>query len=169
MSDHLSENHIAAWATLMRVSQASLDGVEADLKAAGFPPLVWYDVLLELRRAPEGRLRLSEIGGKILLSKSNVTRVIDRLVAKRLARREHCAEDGRGAFAVITGDGRDLLARMWPAYRASLARHFGARLSDLEAAQLAALLGKLNGPLSVIPPLAGTGGASAARRDKRDR
>ncbi len=143
MSDQLSETHVTTWATLMRVSQSCLDAVEADLKAAGLPPLLWYDVLLELRRAPDGRLRLNEIGGKILLSKSNVTRVIDRLEAKGLARREHCAEDGRGAFAVITEEGRGLLARMWPAYRASLARRFGARMTDEEAAELAALLAKL--------------------------
>ena len=78
MSDQLSESHITAWARLVRVSQACLDEVEADLKAAGFPPLVWYDVLLELRRAEDGRLRLNDIGGKILLSKSNATRVVDR-------------------------------------------------------------------------------------------
>ena len=145
MTDQLSESHITAWARLIRASQDLLARVESDLKAGGFPPLVWYDVLLELRRAPDCRLRLSEIGGKILLSKSNVTRVIDRLEARGLATREGCPSDRRGAFAVITAAGRELLAQMWPAYRRSLTRHFGARLSEAEAARLAALLGRLNG------------------------
>jgi DNA-binding MarR family transcriptional regulator len=145
MSDQLSESHITAWARLLRVSQACLDEVEADLKAAGFPPLVWYDVLLELRRAEDGRLRLNDIGGKILLSKSNATRVVDRLESRGLVTREECPTDRRGAFAAITPEGRDLLRKMWPAYKASLARHFGARLSESEAAELAGLLEKLKG------------------------
>jgi DNA-binding MarR family transcriptional regulator len=143
MTDHLSESHITAWARLMRASHGRLARVEADLKAGGFPPLVWYDVLLELRRAADGHLRLSEIGGRILLSKSNVSRVVDRLEARGLAQREDCPSDRRGAFAAITEQGRELLARMWPAYRRSLAKHFGARLTEAEAVRLAALLGKL--------------------------
>jgi DNA-binding MarR family transcriptional regulator len=141
--DHLSESHVTAWVRLTRVSQSCLDGVEADLKAAGFPPLIWYDVLLELRRASDGRLRHNEIGGKILLSKSNVTRVIDRLEAKGLVRREDCPDDRRGAFVAITEGGRDLQARMWPAYRQSLARRFGASLTEAEATRLGGLLAKL--------------------------
>jgi DNA-binding MarR family transcriptional regulator len=143
MSDHLSESHISAWVRLTRVSQSCLEAVEADLKAAGHPPLVWYDVLLELTRAPEGRLLHNEIGGKILLSKSNVTRVVDRLAAQGFVRRAECPDDRRSAFVVITESGRKLQARMWPDYRASLARYIGERLSEPEARQLAALLAKL--------------------------
>ena len=143
MTDHLSENHVSAWVRLTRVSQSRLETVEADLKAAGHPPLVWYDILLELGRAPDGRLRHNEIGGKILLSKSNVTRAVDRLEARGLVRRQECPEDRRSAFVVITKSGRELQARMWPDYRASLARHIGERLSEKEATQLAALLAKL--------------------------
>ena len=141
---HLTESHVTAWVRLARVSQSCLEGIEGDLKAAGFPPLVWYDVLLELDRVAEGRLRHSEIGGKILLSKSNVTRVVDRLEAKGLVRREDCEDDRRGAFVVITQAGRDLRARMWPVYRESLARRFGARLTEDEAVQLSALLARLD-------------------------
>jgi DNA-binding MarR family transcriptional regulator len=143
MTDHLSESHIEAWVQLTRVSQSRLEAIEADLKAAGHPALVWYDVLLELKRVPEGRLLHNEIGGKILLSKSNVTRVVDRLEAKGLVRREECPGDRRSTFVVITDAGRDLQARMWPDYRASLARHVGSRLTEAEAARLTALLAKL--------------------------
>lgn len=148
MTDHLSDSHVRAWVRLTRVSQACLDRVEAAFKAARLPPLVWYDVLLELRRVPDGRLRNNDIGGKILLSKSNVTRVVDRLEAKGLVRREECQDDRRGAFVVITEGGRALLTEMWPVYRDSLARSFGERLSECEAGQLADLLGKLGGAAS---------------------
>lgn len=143
MNRHLSDSHISAWVRLARAGQSCLDAIEADLKAAGHPPLLWYDVLLELRRAPQGRLLHSEIGGKILLSKSNVTRVVDRMEAKELVRREACRRDRRSAFVVITEAGRTLQKQMWPDYRASLARHLGERLSEEEARQLAALLGRL--------------------------
>ncbi len=143
MSDHLSESHIHAWVQLTRVSRSCLEGVEADLKAAGHPPLLWYDVLLELKRAPEGRLLHNAIGGKILLSKSNVTRVVDRLEAKGFVRREDCPGDRRSSFVVITEAGRALQARMWIDYRVSLEKRIGARLSVEEARLLAALLDKL--------------------------
>lgn len=143
MQDHLSESHISAWVRLTRASQSRLDAVEADLKAAGHPPLVWYDVLLELKRAEGGRLLHNEIGGRILLSKSNVTRVIDRMEAQGLVRREECPGDRRSTFVTVTEAGLALQARVWPDYRASLARHVGARLSEGEAKQLAKLLAKL--------------------------
>ena len=144
MSVHLSANHINAWVLLTRVSQSCLEGIEADLKAAGHPPLVWYDVLLELKRAEGGRLLHNEIGSKILLSKSNVTRVVDRLEKEALVRREDCPGDRRSAFVVITQAGRDLQERMWTDYRASLAKRIGERLSFDDAKQLTALLAKLD-------------------------
>jgi DNA-binding MarR family transcriptional regulator len=154
MSNHLSESHISAWVQLARVSQSLLDGVEADLKAAGHPPLIWYDVLLELRRAEEGRLLHNEIGGKILLSKSNVTRVVDRLEAQGLVRREDCPGDRRSAFVVITVAGRELQARMWEDYRASLTQRVGARLTEAEAKQLTILLMQLGKRPSADSPTA---------------
>jgi DNA-binding MarR family transcriptional regulator len=152
MSDPLSKSHIDAWVHLTRVSQSLLEGVEADLKAAGHPPLVWYDVLLELKRADAGQLLHNEIGGKILLSKSNVTRVVDRLEAQGLVRRQDCPGDRRSSFVVITDAGRELQARMWQDYRASLARRVGGRLTEAEAKQLAALLVKLGGAQLMAAP-----------------
>ncbi len=93
----------------MRAQQLLLGHVEAELKRNGLPPLVWYDVLLELQRQPDGRLRLAEIGKQVLLSKYNVTRLVDRLENKGLVEREPCEDDARGAYAAITEDGRALL------------------------------------------------------------
>jgi len=58
---------ISAWARLVRVQQALLASVEAELKHAGLPPLAWYDALLELSRAPEGRLRPTDLEKSMLL------------------------------------------------------------------------------------------------------
>jgi DNA-binding MarR family transcriptional regulator len=138
-----SEAIIRAWARLMRAQQAVLAAVEAELKAAGFPPLAWYDVLLELSRAQEG-LRPFALEHALLLAQYNLSRLLDRLERAGYLERRACPEDGRGQVVVITAAGRALVKRVWPTYRAAIARHVGAKLSEDEAARLATLLGKLS-------------------------
>lgn len=136
-----------AWIALVRAQQKALTSVEADLKAAGFPPLAWYDVLLELRRAgPEG-LRPMEFEDRLLLAQHNVSRLLDRLEGAGYISREAHESDGRGQRIHATAAGLDLQKRMWPAYGAAIERHLGAKLAgDDEAARLADLLGKLARP-----------------------
>jgi DNA-binding MarR family transcriptional regulator len=143
MPDRLpSDAVIRAWARLMRAQQAVLAAVEADLKAAGFPPLAWYDVLLELSRAEKG-LRPFALEQELLLAQYNLSRLLDRLERAGYLERRACPEDGRGQIVAITPSGRALVKRMWPTYRAAIARHVGAKLSEDDASRLAALLGKL--------------------------
>jgi DNA-binding MarR family transcriptional regulator len=137
------ENEVEIWARFLRVSQAVLAAVEADLKAAGFPPLAWYDALLELRRvAPEG-LRQFQLRGHMLLAQYNLSRLIDRLDRAGFARCEACPEDGRGQVVYLTEKGRALIDAMWPAYRAAITAHFDARLDPGEVESLSAILEKL--------------------------
>lgn len=135
---------VTAWARLVRVPQAVLAAVEADLKAAGLPPLSWYDALLELARTKAG-LRHFELEQRMLLAQYNLSRLVDRLESAGYLNRRPCPEDGRGQVLRITRSGRALLKRMWPHYGAAIDRHVGTRLSKAEAAQLAALLGRLQG------------------------
>jgi len=133
----------AAWARLLRVQQALLASVEAELKGAGLPPLAWYDALLELSRSPAGRLRPTELEKSMLLPQYSTSRLIDRLVKAGLAAREACPVDGRGQVIAITPAGRALQAKMWETYGASIAHHIGSKLSADEATRLRELLGKL--------------------------
>ena len=137
-----SDAVIRAWARLIRAQQAMLTAVEAELKAAGFPPLAWYDVLLELSRAQE-KLRPFALEQELLLAQYNLSRLLDRLEGAGYLERRACPEDGRGQIVAITAAGRALVKRMWPTYRAAIARHLGAKLSEDEASRLATLLGKL--------------------------
>ncbi len=139
-SKKLTDAETGAWAGSVRAVRAALEAVEAALKAADLPPLAWYDVLLELRRAPGGRLRLNELGDKVLLAKSNVTRLVDRLEAEKLAVREACPNDARGAFAAVTPKGRELIRRMWPVYHDALRAHFLDHLDKSETLRLAKLM-----------------------------
>ncbi|NKF33501.1 MarR family transcriptional regulator, partial [Pseudomonas sp. BGM005] len=75
----------SAWIRLMRVQSRVLDCVEQDLKKAGFPPLAWYDALLELSRAPSGELRPVELERQMLIPQYSTSRLIDRLVDEGLA------------------------------------------------------------------------------------
>jgi len=146
MSRNPSEPVTRAWIGLMRARETVLGAIERDLKAAGCPPLAWYDVLLELVRAPEGRLRPFEIEKATLLAQYNLSRLLDRLEREGLVTREPCDDDGRGQWAVITDEGRAAQARTWKVYAKSIQKHVGDRLDDKAAATLADLLGRLTTP-----------------------
>lgn len=145
MEPKLDETTVTAWARLVRVQQLLLEQVETDLKQAGLPSLRWYDVLLELHRSGSQGLRQYEIGAAVLLSKYNMSRLLDRLEKEKLVERYVCEEDGRGARVQITAAGRDLLKRMWPAYSAAVSEHFAQHYNKTELKQLAGLLGRLPG------------------------
>ena len=133
----------AAWIRLMRVQSRVLDAVEQDLKKAGFPPLAWYDALLELSRAPAGELRPVELERQMLIPQYSTSRLIDRLVEEGLAVRRECKIDKRGQFVEITEPGRELQRRMWSAYSAAIEKHVGSKLSDADATRLCGLLDRL--------------------------
>src|ERR1700730_17895828 len=150
----------AAWIRPMRVQSRVLDCVEQDLKKAGFPPLAWYDALLELSRAPAGELRPVELEKHNLLPQYSTSRLIDRLVDEGLAVRRECKIDKRGQFVEITEAGRELQKKMWSAYSAGIEKHVGSKLSDADAVKLCGLLDRL-GCCSgrEAPPRAAKGGA----------
>ena len=152
-----SDQAIVAWARLVRVSLGLMENVEVDLKTAGMPPLVWYDILLELRRAEPGLLRPFQLQERMLLAQYNLSRLLDRVAKAGYAERLPCEDDGRGHVLQITDSGRALLQRMWPVYREAIARHFAGKLDTVEAVELARLLAKLQAP-------AGTRVAEPARR-----
>jgi DNA-binding MarR family transcriptional regulator len=137
-----SEAVIRVWVQLMRAQSGVLTAIESDLKEGAFPPLGWYDVLLELSRAKDG-LRPFELERKILLAQYNLSRLIDRLQDAGYVARNPAPGDGRGNIVVITEAGRAFQKRMWPTYRAAIARHVGSKLTEREAEQLGYLLAKL--------------------------
>lgn len=132
-----------AWAQFMRVSGDLLQKVETDLKTAALPPLAWYDVLLEVRRAQPEWLRPVDIQEKMLVKQYNMSRLIDRLVNEDLVVRKSCDCDKRGMYIVLTAKGNELLDDIWPVYKAAIDQHFGDKLNPSEIGDLARILGKL--------------------------
>jgi len=102
--------------------------------------LSWYGVLLELNTAPGRRLRMSELGQRAVLSRTRVSRIVDEMVAVRLAERQPDEADGRSSFAVLTPAGKNALRRAWPVYRAAIRRRLNGYLTAPQRRQLARLL-----------------------------
>ncbi|MBB3064487.1 MarR family winged helix-turn-helix transcriptional regulator [Limibacillus halophilus] len=138
-----NQETIDAWALLLRSQQSVLAAVEHDLKAAGFPPLSWYDILLELKRASPRLLTARELEKEVLLPQYNISRLLDRLEKAGYLLREASPDDGRANLLRMTEDGRALLKRMWPAYGVAIQRRMGDRLSSTEITSLAAVLRRL--------------------------
>lgn len=139
----LPETHLEAWRRYYVSFWRIFAAIEAELQAAGLPSLSWYDALYELYLAPDRHLRMSELARSALLSRSGLTRLVDKLEREKLLERKSCPKDGRVQHAVLTGKGVELLRRMWPVYRAGIARHFAAHLTEAEARDFARLLMKV--------------------------
>ena len=132
-----------AWALFLTTHRRLTESVEAALAAAELPPLAWYDVLWELEKAEEGRLRMHELAERVVITRSNLTRLVDRLESAGLISRQRCAEDGRGAHAALTAAGRAMRKRMWPVYSAQIDASFSSQLTKADGRLLVATFGKL--------------------------
>lgn len=140
---HLTTSQMEAWRRFLVAHAVVVRRLEADLLAEHKLPLASYDVLVQLVEAPGHRLRMTELAGRVLLSRSGLTRLVDRLEREGLVRREACESDARGLFAVLTEAGYDRLRRASPTHLRGIADYAVGRLDDDEARQLAALLSRV--------------------------
>ena len=106
----LDVEELAAWRGMLRVHAELTKALDAELIRAHDLTLSSYEVLLFLADAPEGRMRMSELADSVLLSRSGLTRLVDRLERAGLLERIQCEDDARGYFAEITPAGRRLFA-----------------------------------------------------------
>jgi DNA-binding MarR family transcriptional regulator len=144
MGKELDETRLTAWRAFLNAHAAAVGAIERELAAADCISLTWYDVLVALWEAPQHRLRLHELAQTVVLSRSGLTRLVDRLEAAGLLRREACADDRRGAYAVLTDDGRAAQLRAWPIYARGIVTHFADHLSDEDAMVLTEALGRVS-------------------------
>jgi DNA-binding MarR family transcriptional regulator len=132
----LSDSDLATWKAFINAHDRITRQINADLAERGLPDLTWYDALWALRTGGGGRRRMGELGEAVVLSRTAIVRLVDRLEAAGLARREPVPEDRRGAYVVITPEGRATLRRMWPVYSAGIERLFAAHASKAMGAAL---------------------------------
>lgn len=143
MTEDTENAAIAAWARLLRAHRIALSTVEGLLKAAGLPPLAWYDVLLELDRVGDRGLRPFQLEHEMLLEQYNLSRLLAKIEQRGLIERHPCEDDGRGHVLKITSAGKALRRKMWPVYSDAIQEAVGERLSSAEASRLGELLGRL--------------------------
>jgi len=129
--DHDLKGH--AWAVLLTAHVTLIERIETALAEAGLPPLGWYDVLWELEKAEGGRLRMHELARRIVLSRSNLTRLADRLEDAKLIEREDTPHDRRGYDCVITRAGLAMRKKIWPLYKAEIESLFSQHITVQEA------------------------------------
>jgi DNA-binding MarR family transcriptional regulator len=137
---------------LLRAHNRLTAVLEHELQAERQLPLVWYDVLVQLSQHG-GSLRMNELARAVMLSKSGLTRLVDRLCAAGLVTRSADPGDRRGRRVTLTTDGDHVLRRAAPVHLRGIAEHFTDLLSDEEAAELAALLARIIEPLSECHPV----------------
>lgn len=128
MAQALDEPLLAAWRAFIRAHATVVDRLDHELQAEQDLPLTWYEVLFHLERAPEHRLRLSDLASQLLLSRSGITRLVDRMVASGAIERQACPTDRRGAFAVLTRDGLGRLRQARPVHLRGIEQHFARHL-----------------------------------------
>jgi DNA-binding MarR family transcriptional regulator len=145
MADRPTPEHVAAWRALLSAHADLTERIDGALRDAGVIPLRWYDALLCLYEAPGRRLRLADMARAALLSRSGLSRLVDRLEAAGLLGREPCEDDARGAYAVLTPNGLQALRRCWKVYGPQIEALVGRRLTAPEARRLRELLGRLHG------------------------
>jgi DNA-binding MarR family transcriptional regulator len=134
---------LAAWRRLLEAHATVTELLEHELVAERGLPLSRYDVLLNLAEAPGGRLRMQELSASVLLSKSGLSRLVDRMVEAGLVRRERCQDDRRGWFAVLTDQGRSALRRAAPVHLRGIQEHFVRHLEPEEVQVLATALARV--------------------------
>ena len=111
-------------------------------------PLAWFDVLLRLRRAEDGRLKMSQMADAIVHSTGGTTRLVDRLEEAGLVTRQSCPNDRRAVYVAITPAGNARLDGALAVHLEFLDRQLATRLSEDERAALRGLLTKLGEPLA---------------------
>ena len=146
----LEAAELAAWRGMLKVHSALVKALDSELEAQHGLPLSSYEVLIYLRVAPDKRLRMAELADRTLLSRSGMTRLVDRLERDGLLRRDTCSSDARGCFAVLTERGEEVLAGARATHLSGVRRRF---LAHLDAEDVAALGVAFNKVLAGNPDL----------------
>jgi DNA-binding MarR family transcriptional regulator len=123
---------VAAWRALITCQSRMVRIVEAAFRENKLVSFEFYDVLLTLRYAPNRQMRVRELYQEVLLSRSALSRCIDRMASKGLVKKVGCPSDPRGMEVKLTPAGERELKKAWPVYRELIVRLFGKHFDDQE-------------------------------------
>lgn len=132
----IDPGRLAAWRAFLEAHASVIEVLEEELRTEEQLDLTWYDVLVQLSEADGNRLRMQELADAVLLSKSGLTRLVDRMEDAGYVARTPCEEDRRGRWAQLTETGLAALQRTAPTHVRGVNDHFASLLTDEEAAAL---------------------------------
>ena len=139
----LSEDEIRAWEAFLRAYAATSHVLEREAETRGGLPLGDHFLLVQIARGPETGVRPTDLAARALLTKSGITRAIDRLAAAGLVERRTCPSDKRGFHVVLTQRGRHLLRRAAPSHIRAIAKHFAEPLTPQELSVVTAAMERI--------------------------
>ncbi|MCY9782888.1 MarR family transcriptional regulator [Nocardiopsis sp. EMB25] len=148
----LSADEQSVWRSILRVNAALYDGLERDLRSRCGISLVEYGILVHLSEAEDRRLRMRALADSVIVSKSRLSHQVARLERDGYVRREHCDDDRRGLWAILTDEGAELLERAAPGHATKVRELLFDRLNAVQLVQLGSVVTALEGDTS-----AGTG------------
>lgn len=152
----LSSRQMAAWRAFLEAHAHTVELLSRELREDHDLPVTWYDVLAQLHESEGNRLRMQELAERVLLSKSGLTRLVDRMERAGLVHRETCPFDRRGTFAELTPEGAARLSEAAPTHLRGVLQHFSSLFNEQEADQLAELLSRVSGgPVTKSSPASG--------------
>ena len=151
-AEHLDDPRIEAYGMLIEAHNELHNALQRNLDVEAGVPLGWLSVLIRLARSPDSRLRMTVLARDMTRSSSGLTRLIDRMEAEGVVQREACPEDRRGMLAVLTDQGRSLLASTAPCHVADLERLLGGALDEAELHELTGLLRRVRDHVRRVGP-----------------
>lgn len=122
-----------AWRAFLEAHARVTTILSQELEEERDLPLSWYDVLVQLEERPGHRLRMTELAGAVLLSKSGLTRLVDKMCGNGLVAREPDPSDRRGTYVILTPAGYQRLQDAAPVHMRGIVEHFARYISDAEA------------------------------------
>ncbi len=146
-----TEEQLADWRVFLESAFALIDILDAELQAEREMTLRWYDVLVHLEEADDG-LRMNELAGRILASKSGLTRVVDRMEEEGLVRRERPPGDRRVVQVSITPEGREALHASRAVHHRGIQQHFVQHLDQRDLTALTRALEKVRAHVRPLRP-----------------
>ncbi|MDQ4143280.1 MAG: MarR family transcriptional regulator [Actinomycetota bacterium] len=132
-----------AWPVFFRSCLVLIDRIDRELESEAGLPLSWFEVLSQLGSRPGAMMPMKQLADSICLSKSGVSRLVDRMADRGLVKRAPCQEDGRVIFACLTPEGRAAYERARPAAYRCIEEHFSRHITPDEASAMTGALMKV--------------------------
>lgn len=139
----INKDQIKLWREFITVHARIIENIERDLREKKAIPLNWYDVLFALWEIPKNRATPKELASSVILSKSTLTRILDRLEENHYILRERSKSDGRSSEIVLTADGISAMKIAWPLYAHRIQTDFISKIKPEEQNQLGKILSRV--------------------------